>query len=137
MDEQGKKLLTVDLLGECWHEFIDDPPNCFNTCLNQCRKMYGSGEISYRTFATPDDMMAVKEKLVEKGLLIPFSIWAWENRDPRLVVDPESNRVFWEEPYMMWFWELINPARFCDLAQQFLRERKLKRKYVKDSRHDR
>jgi len=76
-----------------------------------------------RNFESADDMMAVKDKLVEKGLLIPFSIWAWENRDPRLLIDPESGKAFWEEPYVMWFWELMQPARFCELALQFLRGR--------------
>jgi hypothetical protein len=70
-----------------------------------------------RTFTTPDDMMAVKDKLVEKGLWKKFYWWVVRRYEIESVDDPWKDEDF--PAITDW---LINPERFYELAVEFLKE---------------
>jgi hypothetical protein len=75
VNESDKKLITEKLLGECWHnKFINDGREGLRS-LKRCRYC-DSGEKN-RSFTDPQDFMDCFEKLVEKGELFPFRMFAW------------------------------------------------------------
>jgi hypothetical protein len=80
----------------------------------------------HRYFDTGNDMMAVKEKLVEKGKFAAFwdfAVWKhgeeWKDREIELqkLTDIEPLLII----VIAWF---ITPARFAKLASEFLEEEK-------------
>ena len=100
MDEETRKLLT-EYLGECWD--ADKRPG---------------GDLPNRTFTTPDDMMALKDKLVEKGEfwgLDSFLDWADNKWDT--MPDTEDN---YPGNFIDW---LMNPTRFCALVGEWQKAR--------------
>lgn len=103
MDDLNREALTI-FLGECWHEceFVDSCCKC------------GMWFPSNRPFTSPDDFFAVKNRLVELGLWVEFYMWAWDNWF-------ETGPEWWSARFANW---LIDPARFCQLAADFLKERK-------------
>ena len=107
MEEKSRKLLT-EYLGLCWHEkgnkaWID----MFGGPLKEECKHCANKGIDNRTFTTPDDMMAVKDKLVEKGDVHRFLYFA----------KGEWEKTVKEMPFAFW---LINPTRFCELVGEWL-----------------
>jgi hypothetical protein len=116
MKDEARKLLT-EFLGGCWHETVYQETICFNKkqrtyfdCSCGLKGRYDPCE--NRTFTTPDDMMAVKEKLVEKGLFDKFDDYAFQSWRV-------NGSVYGVKSYAAW---LIHPARFCELAVHFGKE---------------
>lgn len=115
MIDEDRKILT-EFLGLCWHEWQGgiSPDGCGMTTVTckKCKVMQGLH--FYHTFTTPDDMMAVKRQLVEKGEFDDFYEFAYCRwRD-----DPTQDGKF-----VMFDW-LIDEARFCQLAADYLRREK-------------
>ena len=121
MNDEDRKVLTERLLGECWHEYGMWQPSKkdqglpYMECLCGCNHIisYWKDAHTNRTFLTPDDMMAVKRKLVEKGLYDRFSVWAQNKLDS--IPGPRGNRRRFDD------W-LIDEKRFCQLACDYLKE---------------
>ncbi len=123
MKDEDRKLLT-EFLGECWHEMTDEIPEQRLGYLYcpKCNMSFGAihcsdwsgGEAFYRKFTTPDDMMAVKEKLVKKGLWEEFILCCVK----KINYMPDDANYYYARLYGY----LINPTRFCQLAVDFLKE---------------
>lgn len=118
MDDETRKMLT-EWLGECWHEYdlggfrnLKEYFMC-DRGYPPCGKC-NSHNIFQRTFTTPDDFFAVKNRLVELGLWEEFRKYAW-------AVWVGLCLGVWSFQFDDW---LIDPARFCQLAADFLKERK-------------
>ena len=88
MNDETRKLLTEFLVGKIDYKFSKR-----------------NGLI--RTFTTPDDMMALKDRLVEKGEWEDFYLWAALKEDAPI---KEPNYVDW----------LLNAPRFCELVGEFI-----------------
>jgi hypothetical protein len=118
MDDETRKMMS-EWLGECWHEYdlggfrnLEEYFMCdrgYPLC-NKCN----SHNIFQRTFTAPGDFFAVKNRMVELGLFVKFYMWAWDNWF-------ETGPEWWSARFANW---LIDPARFCQLAADFLKERK-------------
>lgn len=109
MTEGDRKRLT-EWLGECWHDMERGEGNFDPTFYYwKCRKC-GTLSTTQRTFTTPDDMMACKDRLVELGLFQKF--------------EDMAGAIWWKGPDEISFanW-LLNPERFCNLCVDFLKER--------------
>ncbi len=119
LTEQDRKRLT-EFLGECWHEEeVENDAQCKHCEYNVSGVEYGSDYISdyNRTFATPDDFFALKEKLVEKGWWMKFRLFTYELWINSL---PISSSVYGLEIFEEW---LINAPRFCWLVNEWLKEK--------------
>lgn len=111
MTDDQKKMLTEKLLGECWHSFKSSMYLCFpDRCLD-CAKLITS--LEHRTFTTPDDMMAVKRKLVEKGEWKGFYMFCRDKFDD--TPEPIINGYY--EDFTDW---LLDESRFCRLVAEFM-----------------
>jgi hypothetical protein len=91
------------------NNMTDDDRKVLTEFLGQCAFLKADN----RTFTTPDDMMAVKDKLVEKGLWDDLINYTWTSWDGKY---SDGWRMSW---FIDW---LINPTRFCQLACQFIRD---------------
>lgn len=67
-----------------------------------------------RTFATPSDMMACKDRLVELGIIEHFDAFIYIKWHEWFEGDDGRYIYFWE-------W-LMEPERFCQLVADFLKE---------------
>jgi hypothetical protein len=128
MDDETRKLLTEEYLGECWHELDQNvlEERDIDWCL-KCHTHIGclgvgwqwfypedkSIEIRraiHRTFDTPDDMVALKDRLVEKGEWGRFYKWvSWNYEHGK-----GSEAGHW----VSW---LMEPTRFCELVGEWLK----------------
>ena len=119
MTDDNRKLLT-EYLGICWHtgnqsSAVGRVRMTGGIILQKCTKcgkiMSDSFHIisENRTFATPDDFFALKDKLVEKGDWGQFIAFAE-------LVRLCDNCIEWID------W-LINPANFCELVAEWLKRR--------------
>jgi hypothetical protein len=124
LTEQDCKALT-GFLGECWHEIIDIKIHEVYGKLHKCSCGAIDCEKSalQRTFTTPNDMVALKEKLVEKGLWSEFLIFAAkiyndENKDEERELDLTGGYVVID--FIHW---LISPPWFTKLVAKFLKEK--------------
>jgi hypothetical protein len=124
MKDESRKLLTEKLLGECWHELIENAAFMWNKdapmAICSCGKTTYCTEEN-RTFTTPDDMMAVKDKLVEKGEWESFDRFAYGEFCRRADKFQIEITGYVSAAYSNW---LINPTRFCELAAGFLKDSK-------------
>lgn len=124
MEDKDRKFMT-EWLGECWHEpesyiydyeggewAYDTLEPLYKMRCKKCKKDITEGY--NRTFTTPDDMMAVKERLVETNSDHRFTVFLEIQFDSWLEEDEDRDCYFWD-------W-LINPPRFCQLAAYFLKE---------------
>ena len=107
MNDETRKLLT-EYLGEC--------VGANNLSLWMCRC---SKKHTYRTFTTPDDMMALKDKLVEKREWIAFKTFTYQRWSSQKQGTMDAKIQGWED------W-LINAPRFCELVGEWLEKRKEK-----------
>lgn len=118
MNEEDKKLLT-EYLDECWHgKFIRNyGHDCeVDTMCEHCWK--APHELKYpknRTFTTWQDLGGLKDKLVATGNWDHFERYVW-------CVYYESD-VSIPKGLSLENW-LFNPTRFCQLAADFLKEKK-------------
>jgi len=120
LSEESRKRMT-EFLGECWHEFIDDAYDhirCYSEFTGEYCKKCGTKFLrnnynlwaKQRTFTTGNDMLNLKEKLVEKGEWDEFEDFALSKKNEKYV------SVVSLTDY------LINPAIFIPLAIEFLKE---------------
>jgi len=122
MNDADRKLLTEEVLGECWHEksgtsyfvpHILGFPDVEDSFLcSMCGQKFRESE--YRTFSTWQDLGDLKDKLVEKGMWNDFSAFAWDKWTDQC----EGGRCPVED-YANW---LLNPARFCQLVADWWKE---------------
>ena len=106
LTDEKRKELTLFLGGKCWHE-VDYEGDSF--CCH-CGEHYH--HVQNRTFTTPDDMVALAKRMVEKGVWDEF--WKYTYT---LWLDTENNN------YIVWL--LIDPARFCWLVSESLGKEKI------------
>jgi hypothetical protein len=118
MNDEDRKLLTK-FLSECWHgPYVT---NYGHDCVNKiCEKCWKSPEEldhpNNRTFTTAQDMMDLKDKLVEKHRWYGFIVFA-KTRFSFKDYDPCYDNI--ETGFYDW---LINPPRFCQLVADFLKK---------------
>jgi hypothetical protein len=121
LTEADCKLITEDLLEECWHEpkikKHSEKRVCKN-CSGQLRNICISAKIDRRTFLTPDDMYAVRKALRDKGLWDDFYFYVIKNW--QIVEGPERLPM-----YDAKFIAFVNSdiERFHCLVARFLKER--------------
>lgn len=123
MDDETRKLLT-EYLGEEWGPYevkewqyiTPDGAREFSAFPVEGGKLtYRQVHVKRRTFDTPDDMVALKDRLVEKGEWDSFSFYAFSKWDHK---DPSIKMVRWY--FTDW---LINPTCFCNLVGEWLKGR--------------
>ncbi len=127
MNDDQKKMLT-EFLGECWHEFRI--PNILggNMCIH-CNKNI-SNLYSWRTFLTPNDQQACKDKLVEKEMWHEFQAFT-ANSDSWLAKpidgDLYDEDATWDSDFELWLFRPTDESgepHFCRLVAEFLEGRK-------------
>ncbi len=114
--EEQRKLLTEEVLGECFHELHhnENQWECGDSTCCKCKeKFYFPKRISTSnyTFTTVDDMIAVFRAIRDKEKWLSFeafSIVYWRNG---------KYNCNWTE----WLF-LDNPERACVLAAEFWKE---------------
>jgi hypothetical protein len=101
-----KKLLTEEVLGECWlwDEDLDDEGMC-----KKCGQCFESHRLN-RTFDTDADMMALFRKIVDNLKFGAFQNFAYKHFN----VYPN---------YTLTEWLFYEPERFCNLVAEWLEER--------------
>jgi hypothetical protein len=119
LTDADRKVL-MEFLGECDHKWkftrlssIDGKSTC-----QICGKEVWDGEkiVNRRTFTTPDDMMALKDKLVQKGMWCEFYFFCNERWESPMDVDDDTR---WGDPsFTNW---LFAPPRFCWLVGEWLK----------------
>jgi hypothetical protein len=120
MNDEDRKLLT-EFLSECWHEqdsgWIGDGihPQSYEVfyCV-KCKMEKHNIPIPQRTFATPRDMVDLKDKLVEKGMFSGLGSFL-DRADTRwntLIDEHTDDFVDW----------LFNAPRFCQRVADFLKK---------------
>lgn len=122
MDEAKRKLLTEEVLGECWHYYrIVDSGTEKSSC--SCGMTgYSVREIctkATRTFTTGNDMIALKDRIVEMGEWAAFVDYAFDKSRFGSIVDYDSSLA----SFTNWF---LDPTRFCELVASWWAERKVK-----------
>ena len=114
MIDTDRKILTEEVLGECWHEFHEF---CPNTC-SKCKRGNNWSILDNRTFITPQDSHDVCKALVEKGKWESFyKYWlAKFTASESLEYGAILHAIFVK-------WLLIeSPERTCQLAVDFWKE---------------
>lgn len=121
MTDDDRRLLTEEILGECWHELARNPhgnPRYIGAC-SKCRidltEMFGDGN---RTFTTWQDTGDLKERIVEMGEWRDFALFAAGEWDKTLTLNPTENFIV--EVFTDW---LMDPIRFPELVVGWVRER--------------
>jgi hypothetical protein len=125
LTENQKRLLT-EFLGECWHEYIKQPPlekweidqGYIQTALCSC----GSHSClkSNRTFTTYQDLGDCMGKLVEKGKLADFVEWVLNYAYCNKIILSRREHVG-----VAWcWWETLSALDRCQLVAEFLEDRK-------------
>ena len=102
-----KKLLTEEVLGECYHEGRM-PINCGYRCV-KCGDTY----VANRTFDTDADMMALFRKMVDMKKYDEFRFLTKE-------------RLTFALPFGTFgeTWLFYDPERFCNLVAEWLEVKK-------------
>jgi len=122
-----RKRLT-EFLGECWHNYEDlDKFGPYRRMrCSKCKKYINGvyyttiSDIFNRTFATPDDFLALKDKLEEKGKWLEFDEWAYMQWDSLKPFNDLSRHLGEQSDW------LINAPRFCWLVNEWLKEMEAK-----------
>ena len=114
LSDESKKRLT-EFLGKCWHEFRGDF-GPYNTACVKCQLVFGAVHTSdwdltkfHRTFTTGNDMLDLKEKLVEKG--------KWEE-----FVEFANSKCLEDISTPGFYGWLFTMPRFAELVDEFLKE---------------
>ncbi len=123
LTEQDRERLT-EYLGGCWHK-VKRPkhePTVFSKPCVKCRgtitiirdePIDGNGYGNpYRTFTTPNDFFALREKLAEKGEWLEFEYFALLEKS-----EVGTSLTQW----------LINAPRFCWLVNEWLKGKEVKK----------
>jgi hypothetical protein len=116
MTDEMRELLT-NYLEECWH-IPKISSRAYVTRCERCGTAYYPVTEMHRTFTTPDDMDALRRKLVEKGDFRKFlEEGAWVHYE----TDVDTARIrkikLKETCYIEW---LMEPERFCSLVGEWL-----------------
>jgi len=115
MTEELARVLTEDLLDECWHETIVSDFASMKVECKHCHISIYSTKWRHKKFTTPSDQKAVMRKLVDKGLWDEFERWCFAV----WLKDTESGLL---SEYFSWLF--LEEERFCVLAAQFMEERR-------------
>ena len=111
LTEDDKKRLT-EFLGEKWHKnkWDKNPTHLVCACGYLCQGTYVQEEHcrnNNRTFATENDMVALKERLVKMGKWFGFYPTTWR-----------ESGINWADAFSNW---LFTPTRFCWLVSEWLK----------------
>jgi len=120
MTDDRRRMLTEEVLGECWHGGYTDgvtPDGQWRMCT--CGYAYIIPEKHRnRTFATWKDLGDLKEKIVEMGEWDGFWMYAATEFKE---VQHKAGKVVWRKSEMSnW---LMNPIRFPELVVGWIKER--------------
>ena len=124
MDDEMRKLL-MEYLGEEWGPYevkewqyiTPDGAREFSAFPVEGGKLtYRQVHVKRRTFTTPDDMVALKDKIDEKGAWEEFIIYCLE-------VSPETYSLGFTEHIVTFTDWLMNPTRFCALVGEWQKAR--------------
>ena len=124
MTDDRRRMLTEEVLGECWHEWVHITPEGrdeyydYNIC-KKCKEMWsGLNYKNNRTFTTWQDMGDLKKKIVEMGEWDGFWMYAATEFKE---VQHKAGKVVWRKSEMSnW---LMNPIRFPELVVGWIKER--------------
>ncbi len=105
MNEEDRKRLTV---------YLEETQNCFCNC-----KEYPLPHTHNRSFATWTDLGVLFEKIVEKGEWTIFMNFA----KGEFEIETSHSRDHVREYYNDFTHWLQNPARFCSLVAEWLKEK--------------
>jgi hypothetical protein len=118
MNDEDRKLLTK-FLSECWHE-VEYEGDSF---CQHCEEHYTHAQ--NRAFTTAQDMMDLKDKLVEKGMWKGFLRSAFNSiegcaTDISTTYDADCpDEQFYNEDFFSW---IMDSPRFCQLVADLLKE---------------
>lgn len=102
MNDERRRLLT-EYIGECWIEIVASP-----------YRSDGIAENKNRTFTTWADLWAVRKALERHDDVSDFlDLTFWKHAELPRGTKNEGGYVWW----------LFTPARFCELAAEFLEGR--------------
>ena len=114
MTDEHKKLLTEEVLGECWHERrtedVGKKPWDLSHCV-KCGELVKLQSFDRRTFDNAADMMALFRKLVDNDEFRKFRYDTWLKGETVNAQNPITE------------WLFYNPERFCCLVAQWLEEK--------------
>ncbi len=119
MNDDQKKMLTEELLGECWHDPVWHDPRG-RICTKCDEGLNGIFDL-HRTFLTWDDLGVVKDKLLEKGLWGEFDIYVYW----KYILTPIKE--IRSRPFTNWLFRPVDESgepHFCRLVVKFLEGRK-------------
>lgn len=125
MTDDQKKMLTEEILDECWHELARNPhgnPRYIGIC-SKCKQdlteVFGDGN---RTFTTWQDLGDLKRKIVEMGEWDEFIDFTLEEHGSLGPVFSNEAK-FYKADYIDW---LMDKIRFPELVAEWWTERKVK-----------
>lgn len=114
MTDDRRRMLTEEVLGECWHGYTDGVTSDGQWRMCTCGYAYIIPEKHRnRTFATWKDLGDLKEKIVEMGEWESFLIYAASTFSPDREMKNFTNY-------------LLDPTRFSELVARWWEERKVK-----------
>ncbi len=120
MNDANRKILTEEVLGECWHEFTvrsaNEPP--FGGHTMSCRCGAVRSNAVYRSFTTPQDMVDVEKAIVKMKEWDLFHLFAWDKYNG---FENETEFLDYDPDYTLW---LFDPPRFCNLSLEWWKERR-------------
>jgi hypothetical protein len=116
--DKQRKLLTEEMLGECWHEgiVIDEKHTNIFYCSCKAVKTFLGNDLRKhckelnRSFDTDADMMALFRKLVNSLNFGAFQNFAYKRFD-----DPHN--------FTLTEWLFYDPERFCCLVAEWWKEK--------------
>lgn len=109
MNTNWKRTLTETVLGECWHEVLEDDISCW-----KCGK--GMFACEQRTFLTWQDLGDVKDALVKMGKWDKFYYFALVKHELETVSQVK------EAPFATWLFRPLNDKgqpHFCKLVSEW------------------
>ena len=120
MTDESRKRLT-EYLEECRHDwrfpYTGSDMGCF-----KCKQFKST--VTDRTFTTGNDMMDLKNKIVEKGEgeeFIKFSYMKWVYPETQVKINPATILAIRSSAgFDLW---LINPSIFIPLVDEWLKEK--------------
>ena len=120
LSDESKKRLT-NFLDGCAHIWVQDGHVSHHKCSECGEECRVRREFlpKMRTFTTGNDMLALKEKIVEKGMWDDFEEWTFIKWDSMKPFSDYSRSL---GQYADW---LISPAKFIPLVDEFLKEKEV------------
>jgi len=123
LSEESKKRLTKYMDG-CAHIWVRDGHVSHHTCSECGEELSVRKEFlpKMRSFTTGNDMLDLKNKLVEMGEWKEFTIYTWKlhHGHPHTKYCYSSNKERIRENYTAW---LFLMPRFAELVDEFLKEK--------------